>query len=407
MHYQYEACNRQGEQFHGTVEAGSRQEAAHRIRRQGLWITAITCFEQESSPGLKKNLFPKLFTPKVELARIALFCRQLAVLLGAGIPVHEALKTIRTEGKKGSYAQLINQLYQQVLQGKALSKAMAESHNFSPQIIQLVAAGESAGTLEETFNRLADFLASQVKAREQLKSILLYPIIIGLTAVAVMVFMTLFILPAFASMLENLQAELPLPTQLLLWLADFLQSYGRETLLACALLVIGMVLLSRQPQIRYGGHRLLLALPLLGNLANHTAWSLVLRTLALLLTQGIPLHEALKAAAAVTGNDCMERSLSKVQIKVEQGSSLLAAMQDCVVFPSTLQEMLAAGEQAGQLEIMLNKAADFCGVMAENEPARLQALAEPAAIFIVGGLVFFMVMAVIMPLLNTMDALQL
>ncbi|MCR5757438.1 MAG: type II secretion system F family protein [Selenomonas sp.] len=407
MHYQYEACNRQREQFQGTVEAGSRQEAAHKIRRQGLWITAITCPKQTTIPELKNISLHHLFSVAVSPAQIALFFRQLAVLLGAGIPVHDALKALQTSRKQGSYARLLNQLYQQVLQGKSLSMAMAESHNFSPQISQLVAAGESAGTLEETFSRLADFLARQVKDWEQLKSILLYPVIIGVTAIAVLIFMTLFILPAFAAMLQNLQAELPLPTKLLLFLADFFQTYGMETAWLCVFFLAGLSALSRRPLIRRFGHRCLLSLPLLGKLAGHTAWSIALRTLAMQLEQGIPLHEALKNTASAAGNHYLAEELRKVQVKVEQGCSLLMALQDCPFFPPMLQEMLAAGEQAGQLEIMLNKAADFCSVLAENESARLQALAEPAAIFLVGGLVFFMVMAIIMPLLNTMDALQL
>ena len=406
MNYAYEACNRQGEHFQGQIEAGSRQEAAHKIRRQGLWITDLSC--QEKTPSTwKDTYYNRLLAPAVDNAQIALFCRQMSVLLSAGIPVHEALNSLLTGGRQGSYRRLLNHLYQHVLKGKSLSAAMMESSSFSPQIIQLIAAGESAGTLEETFSRLADYLARTVKAQEQLKSILLYPAIIGITALIVLIFMTFFILPAFASLLYNLQADLPVPTQILLNLSAFLAVYGKETVLVCCIMGAGIWGLLRHPWIRCGCDRILLSLPLMGKMAGHATWALVCNTLAMLLEQGVALHIAIKITAPATGNRYIESELMHVQSKVRNGSSLLAALRNCDSFPPILLEMLDAGEQSGQLETMLTKAADFCAVMAENESARLQALAEPAAILTVGSLVFFMVMAVIMPLLNTMDALSM
>lgn len=409
MNYTYEACNRQGEHFQGQIEAGSRQEAAHMIRRQGLWITSLQSMaEQNAYPGWKRPLGRLNFTNKVSQAQVALFCRQMAVLLTAGLPVHEALKALLAGRKQGSYSTLLDDLYQKVLKGKSLSLAMQESSvSFSPQIIRLVEAGEQGGSLERIFNRLADFLEQNVQAREKMKSILLYPAIIGVTAMVVLIFMALFILPTFASLLENLQGELPLATKILLELSAFLQNRGQLLLLLTLPFCIAVYLISQRPKVRFILHRLLLSLPFMGPLAQHTAWALVLSTLALLIEQGIVLHEALKMAAKTAGNEYLEQNLLQVQARVEGGSTLMNALATCPFFPPMLQEMLEAGEQSGQLEVMLTKAAAFCEVLAENESTRLQALAEPAAIFVVGGLVFFMVMAVIMPLLNTMDALSI
>lgn len=409
MNYTYEACNRQGEHFQGQIEAGSRQEAAHMIRRQGLWITSLQSMaEQNAYPGWKRPLGRLNFTNKVSQAQVALFCRQMAVLLTAGLPVHEALKALLAGRKQGSYSTLLDDLYQKVLKGKSLSLAMQESSvSFSPQIIRLVEAGEQGGSLERIFNRLADFLEQNVQAREKMKSILLYPAIIGVTAMVVLIFMALFILPTFASLLENLQGELPLATKILLELSAFLQNRGQLLLLLTLPFCIAVYLISQRPKVRFILHRLLLSLPFMGPLAQHTAWALVLSTLALLIEQGIVLHEALKMAAKTAGNEYLEQNLLQVQARVEGGSTLMNALATCSFFPPMLQEMLEAGEQSGQLEVMLTKAAAFCEVLAENESTRLQALAEPAAIFVVGGLVFFIVMAVIMPLLNTMDALSI
>ncbi len=407
MNYRYEASNRQGRIFRGTVSAANRQEAARQIKRQGLWITAPLRAEDEKEVAGRWDWRQFLMARKVDDVQIALFCRQLAVLLSAGIPVHEGLKALLAGGRKDAYARLINGLYQQVLQGKSLAAAMEASRNFSSRIVRLVAAGEQAGTLETVFSRLADFLAQTVKAREQLKSVLLYPAILGLTALGMLVFMAVFILPAFASMLQSLQAELPWSTRVLLSLSDFLQVYGGEALMGGLVFALGILLLTRQPLVVYRYHQLVLYLPMVGDLARHSAWSLLLGTLAMILEQGLSLHEAVRLTAPVAGNCYLEQELLQVQAKVEQGSALTAALTSCPVFPGILAEMLEAGEEAGRLEEMLAKAAAFCQVQAENESARLQALAEPAAIFIVGGLVFFLVLAVIMPLLNTMDAISL
>lgn len=409
MNYAYEACNRQGEHFQGQIEAGSRQEAAHKIRRQGLWITSLQEVMAKSPHASPVSHFRRLFTGReISPAQTACFCRQMAVLLTAGMPVHEALKSLLAGGGQGIYGQLLARLYQKVLKGKALSAAMEEeSGSFSPQLVRLVEAGEQGGSLEAIFTRLADFLEQCVKAKEKMKSILLYPAIIAITALVVLIFMTLSILPTFASLLANLQSELPLATKLLLQLSAFLQERG-QLLCVLSLPCLGILyIISQLPQVRFICARLLLSLPFMGRLAQHTAWSLVLGTLALLIEQGIVLHEALKMAAKTAGNPYLEQEILQVQAKVEQGSSLMKALSPCPFFPPMLQEMLEAGEQSGQLETMLNKAAAFCQVLAENESTRLQALAEPAAIFAVGGLVFFMVMAVIMPLLNTMDALTM
>lgn len=406
MNYRYEASNRQGQIFKGTVSAPSRQEAARKIKRQGLWITALLRAEDEKEAAGRKDWRQYLMPRKVDDMQIALFCRQLAVLLSAGIPVHEGLKALLAGRRGDRYFRLLNGLYQQVLQGKSLAMAMEASGNFSPRIVRLVAAGEQAGTLDAVFSRLADFLAQVVKAREQLKSVLLYPAILGLTALGMLIFMAVFILPAFASMLQNLQAELPWPTRVLLSLADFLQVHGGEALAGGSVLALGLLLLARQATVIYRYHQLVLYLPMVGALARHSAWSLLLGTLGMILEQGLPLHQAIRLAAPVAGNRYLERELLQVQAKVEQGSALMAALISCPVFPAILVEMLEAGEEAGKLEVMLAKAAAFCQVQAENESARLQALAEPAAIFIVGGLVFFLVLAVVMPLLNTMDALS-
>ena len=409
MNYKYTACNRAGQHFQGNIAAGSRQEAARQIRQQGLWVTNLIAAEEKSA-STRKNLQDLIsfvgggFTTGQQ----ALFFRQLAVLTEAGIPLHEALRNLAAASRENSCTKVLNKLHQAVMQGNSLSAALGKYPQiFSAQVVHLVQAGENGGTLDTVLIRLADYLEQTTIAREKLKSVLLYPLILACSAVGALVFMTLVILPAFAAMLENLQVELPLPTRILLSTAAFLRDYGDMTLVIVILGLLVILALRKSTKVKLYYERCQLALPLLGSLRQHTDWMLALSTLASLLEQGIALPLALEMAGKSLDNSYLARQLGQVQQKIQQGSSLRAALEECPSFPAILQEMLAAGEQSGKLETMLTKGADYCKVMMENESARLQALAEPAAIFLVGGLVFFFVLSVIMPLLNTMDALTM
>ncbi len=408
MTYHYEACNRAGQHYQGKIEAVSRQEAARQIRRQGLWVIKLSTPQVSSSSHFIGSLADDLFTPSCSRGQQALFFRQLAVLTAAGIPLHDALKNLAHTGQRRRLSMIISHLHQAVLQGSSFSGALQKHARFlPPQVVRLVQAGEASGTLETVLFRLADYLEKTAIAQEKLKSVLLYPAILAVSAIGALVFMTLVILPTFASLLNSLSAELPLPTRILLSAADFLSSYGWETLLGSGLGLAGLAAISQLPAVKLRYTHYLLMVPLLGQLRLHTAWMLALSTLATLMEQGIALPAALALASQSLNNAYLEQQLHKVQEKITQGSSLQSAIAGCPFFPSLLQDMISAGEQSGQLESMLTKGADFCRVMVENEAARLQALAEPAAILTVGGLIFFFVLSVIMPLLNTMDALTM
>ena len=409
MNYKYNACNRAGQHFQGTIEAASRQEAARQIRQQGLWVTKLTsAADRPVSQGQSVGSLFKFPVTSFNTEQQALFFRQLAVLTEAGIPLHEALKNLAETVREGRCGKVISDLYQAVIEGNSLSAALGKYPRiFSLQVVHLVQAGENGGTLDIVLVRLADYLEQNTISREKLKSVLLYPVILACSAVGALVFMTLVILPAFASMLENLQVELPLPTRILLAASGFLQDYGWAALLVSILFLLGLTALGRLSKVRLCCERCQLAMPLLGKLRLHTDWMLALSTMAALLEQGIALPLALEMSGKSLRNTYLAQQLEHVQQKIQQGSSLRTALGECDCFPPILQEMLAAGEQSGRLETMLAKGADYCKVMMENESARLQALAEPVAIFLVGGLVFFFVLSVIMPLLNTMDALTM
>ena len=401
MIFAYQARNRSGERFSGTLEADSLQAAAQAVRQRGLWIARLEEVHTTSAHAAFVSWFQQR-SPGPRL--VLLFCRQLSVLLSAGLPVHEALKALLVPGETGFYQQLLSGLVQSVVQGKTLADAMSNFPGvFSPTIISLVHAGESGGSLENVLCRLADFQEKSYAAREKLKSVLLYPAILGMTTLAAFCFMMVFILPAFATMLLNLHTELPLMTRGLLAISATMQQHGLLVLLATVVTIVVAGMFYQRPTVRLWVDRLRLQLPLYGSLCRSADWMLVLGTLSLLLETGIPLHQALGMVRTVAGNHYLQQQLKQVQQAVERGRAMADSLCSCRYFPTMARELVKAGEQAGNLEQMLQKAGDFCAVTAENESQRLQALAEPLAILLVGGLVFCFVLSIILPLLSVMD----
>ena len=403
--YAYEARNRSGELFTGKIKAASRREAAHQIRAKGLWVASLRELEQAKPVTSRQEIIRWHSNPS--RLEVVLFCRQLSVMLSAGLPVHEALRSLYQPAGKGAYQQMLGRLLTDVKQGKSLHGAMQGFPQvFSPRIIRMVQAGEVAGSLEVMFLRLADFLEKSFAAREKLKSVLLYPLILGATALLAIWGLTVFVLPTFASLLTDFRAELPLPTRLLLQLSAIIQQDGVLVLTLIGLLVLLMAVAWHQPSIRLHLDAWRLRIPLYGRLICYAEWQMLLGTLAVLLENGICLHEALKLLPEVTNNYYLRQVVSAAGVAVEHGTMLWKTWHSCDAFPTVLKEMVMAGENSGQLEGMLAKGAGLCAVIAENESRRLQALAEPVAIFIVGGLVFFFALSVLLPLLGMMEALS-
>lgn len=402
--FSYEARNRSGELFAGKIKAESRKDAARQIRAKALWVARLseeTGKTENSSLSRLKSIMER---PLSHL-EVVLFCRQLSVLLSSGMPIHEALKALQQPDGNTPLQRMIDRLLRTVMQGRALHEAMQELPQVFPvRIISLVRAGEESGSLDIILKRLADFLEKSYEATEKFKSVLLYPVILGVTTLGAFLFMTVFILPTFATLLDNLHAETPWLTRILLTIAAVFQQYNKEILLTVAVVIFFILLLWQQENFRTAVDRLKIRLPFYGNLIQHSEWMMVLGTLSMLVGNGIRIHDAIALLFEVTDNRYLRKVLLEGQETVNRGGSLADYFCRCDVFPVILREMIRAGEKSGELEFMLEKGAAICRVISENETRRLQALAEPAAIFLVGGLVLFLALSVLLPLLDTMTA---
>lgn len=403
--FAYKARNRSGESFAGQLEAGSREQAARKIRQRGLWVSGLSEVRDKS---LQSAAHHRLFSVSgsIQPEEAAVFFRQMSVLLSAGFPVHEALAVLCHSGGPLRVRQMAEAVHASVLSGKTLHDSLGEFPKvFSRRVIRLVQVGEAGGTLDLILEEIADFLEESYRSREQLKSMMLYPMILMGATLAAMGFILWFVLPTLVSALTELHGELPWPTRFLLGGSALLQEHtGIVLALAAAVVLLGLVL-GKQELFRLRLDRVLLHIPVYGRLILFSDWMIASGTLAVMLSHGVQLTAALDLLEDVFINRSLRQEIRLVRQAVSQGRSLSEALQHESCCPTLLRQLYLAGERSGELEKMMQKGAKACAVISGNESQRMKALAEPAAILMVGGLVLFFVLSIILPLLNTMDML--
>lgn len=400
--FSYRARTVDGTRVKGRIEAESAPAAARALAAEGR---AVVHMEERRVwvPQAVRRLDGRV----TEEERIAFF-QELAALLGAGLPVHEALAHLADGTETASpYGRLTGALHRRVLRGTALSQAMAgHADVFPAHIVGMVRAGEESGTLDEILSASAAFLTEAHTVRESLKSALAYPVFLLAATAFSIVLMTAFVLPVFASLLRDLGTEPPLPTRILLAAADIAAAYPYLLFAVPFIFIVVWLALMRMPAVRFWLDAVLLRVPVLGRFILFAEWGMILRTLAVLMRSGIRLDRAVHLARFAAGNRVLIRSLERVERSLVQGRTLARALSQERRLPQLLQGMLAAGESAGDLERLLLQAADYCRRTARQRAARMEALAEPVMIVVIAAVIFFAVLSFLLPVFEAMDALM-
>lgn len=410
--YRYQARNGKGELFTGELEAGDRHAAALSIRGRGLWVARLEEVREDVSWQVRvKEFLSRDLTGNggVKQEQALLFLRQLAVLIRAGLPEQQAIKALAAAKPENAYQRMLADIHEHLLQGKTLAQAMSlYPQVFAENVRELVKAGETGGSLEEILARLSEFMGKSYAAQEKMKSIMAYPLIMGGISVGALVFMAVFVLPVFAGMLQALHTEMPWPTKLVLGLAAWLSTpAGLFSFVALLFTLLGGACWAwHEPVLRAKVDKARLHLPLLGTFWLAADWQQVLETLAILVESGIQMSVSLGMVEKVPLNRYLQACLEKAKDDVEHGRSLASAWQaefgGCC--PKVVQELVLAGEQAGNIEEMLQQAAEFCRIKSDSYAERICALADPAMTLVLGGIIFFIVLAVTLPLLNMIEA---
>lgn len=390
-----------GSRSRGVLDADSERDARRALKQQGIYPTHMERVEGQAVEAASKRrwtLFSGRNVPP--MSERIVFTRQMASLLEAGFPVIDALTGVEEQIRDGGpFREVITEVRNDVSEGQALSDALARFPRiFSPIYSSLVRAGERGGALDVVFDRLADVMEEQARMRSRLMSAMIYPVVLAGVGFFILVFLMAVVVPKVVVVFQDSQQALPWVTRSLLAVSGFFQDWG---LALVVLLVLAGMLLSWWAGTERGRprlERLLLATPLLGHFLLRVVTLRVSQLLGLLLSSGVPIITSLKVTADATGFVCIREEVIKVALAVERGDGLAAAMHQTGRFPGLALRMIQAGEQAGNLEAMLDRVARLYREEIERLSERLMSLVEPLIILLMGGVVAYVVVAVLLPI---------
>ena len=398
------------------LQAADAASAKRDLRRRGIVPTGLQTGELKTQPSpqakpsgnLLSSDLSALLEAKPGIRDKALFANKLAALVDAGVPIVRSLDLVAGQQRMPLFKRALTAVSQEVSQGGNLGGAMRRWPKVFDQLtIAMVEAGETGGVLDETLRRLAKLLEGNAKLQNQIKGAMGYPVAVLVIAVLVFLGMTIFLIPTFAGIFEDLGAELPLFTQLMVDLSKLLRS-SFSVLLGGGILV-GAWLFSRYYATPVGRRKvdaLLLKLPLFGDLLQKTATAQFCRTFSSLTRAGVPILLSLEIVQETAGNSVIGDAIVDSRRDVQEGIPLSVALSRKQVFPDLALSMLAIGEETGQMDAMLSKVADFYENEVEAAVKALTSMLEPAMIVIVGGIVGSILLAMYLPMFSIFDQIK-
>lgn len=397
--YIWKGKNRYGDSVSGRRVARDEDELSKSLQREQITVEEIT----RKGAAIK---LPFLMRQKVKPKELAVYSRQLSVLIDAELPLIQSLNILSEQTKNKYFKQVIQEVREDVEAGSTLNQAKRKFPKvFDDLYCNLVASGEQSGSLDIMLRRLAEFLESIVKLRSQVRQAMVYPAVILTFSVMVCIFMLWKVIPVFAGIFIELGASLPALTAFTMALSRFLQNYIVLLAIAVIALIIGFRYFRRTEAGRKIVDRLILKIPLFGSLLSKVGLSRVTRTLSTLLSGGVPMLESLKITSSTSGNVIVEEHIMRSRSLVAGGTSLTEAFKETGHFPFMLIQMIGVGEATGTLDEMLMKLADFYDDEVEAAVAALLSVLEPVLLIFVGGMVGAIVISMYLPIFSLLAEL--
>ncbi len=397
--YEFIALDAQGKNVRGVIDADSPMAARQKIRSQGQYPVTLHEAKKKADHKVSWSALSSFFLQRIKTDDIYVLTRQLATLLGAGIPLVPALNGLIEQSRNKALQTILAQVREKVNEGEPLSTALnIYPRIFSPMYVNMVRAGESSGTLHLVLEQLADFGERQQAISSRIKAAMLYPIFMAVVGTLILTFLIAYIVPSITSVFAGAEQTLPLATIFLIKTSAFLRSYGWLLFLIIAAILIGLHQGLQTPAGRQKRDELLLKIPFLSDLARKRAAARFSRSLANLLHAGVPIINAISIVANIMDNVVLARIVQGASVELEKGESLGKYFRGKPYFPPMLAQMISVGEQSGALDSLLNKAADNYEREVETKTQAFTSLVEPVMILLMGVVVAFIVLSILLPI---------
>ncbi len=382
----------------GTSEAESAEILRKRLQEQGFTVTEVRQV-RASRPGGGWG--------RVKLSDLAIFCRQFSTMQDAGVSIVRSLDVLAQQTQSPKLRRILIDIQSEVEAGQTLSKAMSKYPNvFSNLFIGLIRAGEVGGVLEESLQRLAAFLEADVALRRKVRAAMTYPTIVVIAALAIVIGLVTFILPKFFDVFRDLGIkDFPVMTQMLMDFSNFLTSRWYVMIAIVVLVVIAFRMFVRTRIGRRLYDRLKLKLPVFGPLNHKIALARFSRTLSTLLSSGVPILQALETVAGTVANEIIADAVMEARARIREGDRIGPPLERSGMFPPMVVHMISIGEESGALDQMLSKVADFYESEVESTLQSLTSAIEPVLIVLLGGMVGFIVISLLLPLITAVQSL--
>ncbi len=388
----WEGTDKRGEKVKGETQASNVTMMKAELRRQGIQPRAVRKKSALASLGRGRK--------KITAGDIAVFSRQLATMMNAGVPLVQGLEIVGRGHENASMRELVLEIKTDVEGGTNLSDALGKHpRHFNELFCNLVEAGEAAGVLDTLLDKLATYLEKTESIKKKIKKALFYPTAVLVVAFAVTALLLYFVVPQFQSLFQGFGADLPVFTQLVVNLSNFVQSNGLIILVVLIALTVAFIeAKKRSPRFVHFLDRLALRLPVVGQILHKAAVARYARTLSTMFAAGVPLVEALDSVSGATGNYVYQQAVLEMKDQVASGQQLQTAMRLTNLFPNMVIQMTAIGEESGSLDSMLAKVADFYEEEVDNMIDSLSSLLEPLIMVVLGVLVGGLVVAMYLPI---------
>lgn len=401
--YQYIAIDPAGRERKGTLKAADGETAQAQLSAKNWHILSLDSARQTPASG--KDETPLSFGRRHRLKNkhLMLFTRQLASLMQVS-PLEESLGTISRQSENASVRHVLGEVHNGVVEGQTLADAMRrEPKSFPPIYRAMVSAGESSGSLPAIAERLADLMEKQSAIRGKIITALAYPAILALVALLVVVGLMVSVVPRIVEQFDSSKTDLPPITEIVIAISDFLAGYWWLIIAVLVAAVFALILGLRNPDFRYRFDGMVLRIPFIGRLIRDVHAARLARTLATMVASRLPLLDGIQLTAKTVRNTVLRRAMDEIVERIRGGGSLSGALKNAGHFPPLLVYLTASGESSGQLDIMLERAADYLEREFENFTSTILSLLEPAIIVIMGGLVAVIILSILLPILQLQD----